>query len=86
MARTDSWGPPVAVELQVILLMEFWHVARCAPQELVDLTNERFGRFIGTRLPGSCFNLAGRLDLAQKTNEQFVLILTDFVPSEQSLV
>lgn len=81
--RPDGWGPPHAVELQLLLLIEMWHVVQGAPMERVDSVTERYDRFLGTTLPGGPpVPLASRLGLDQRATEQFVEILRTFLKQE----
>lgn len=86
LRRPDGWGPPHAVELQLLLLIEMWHVVQGAPMERVDRVTERYDRFLGTTLPGGPpVPLAVRLGLDQRATEQFVEILRTFLRQEQEL-
>jgi hypothetical protein len=87
MRAPDGWGPPHAVELQVLLLVEAWHVVQGAPQEEVDATTARFARFLGQRLPGPPVPLAWRLGLEQdhQANPRFLELLRAFVMEEMQL-
>ena len=78
----DGWGPPHAVELQVILLVEMWHVVRAASREQVDNTTRRFAGFLGSVLPGPPTPLAVRLGLTDTATEQFVAVLREFIHHE----
>src|SRR5690349_14238823 len=79
----DGWGPPLAVELQVLLLVEMGHVVRGAPSEHVDKTSRRFTTYLGLVLPGPPVSLASRLELTDAATDQFVAILRAFVEYEQ---
>jgi hypothetical protein len=79
----NGWGPPMAVELQVLLLVEMWHVIQGAPSEHVDRTSWRFAAYLGLVLPGPPVSLASRLELTDEASDQFVSILRAFVEHEQ---
>lgn len=84
--NTDSWGPPLAVELQVILLIEMWHVNCGRTEYFVYNTNSRFIKFIyrDDRAPGpNNLPLAHQLKLDNSSNEIFVEILKDFTIKER---
>lgn len=80
----DGWGPPHAVELQLLLLMEMWLVVRGSAKPVVDGTTERYQRFLARTLPGSPIPLALRLGLVEQSNERFVTILRSFVAAEKA--
>ncbi len=81
----DGWGPPHAVELQLLLLIEVLHVASGSPPGIVDGVMERFDRYIGTRVPGPPLPLALRLGLQDEANTQFIDLLHGFLQSERLL-
>ncbi|MCB9760482.1 MAG: hypothetical protein H6739_11640 [Alphaproteobacteria bacterium] len=81
----DGWGPPHAVELQLLLLIEMLHVVRGAPREYVDTVMERYARHLGSVIPGPPTPLALRLGLEDQADERFVAILRDFLNAEMRL-
>lgn len=83
LASPDAWGPPHAVELQTLLLIEMWHVAAGASIEMAHRVPERFARFLATRLPGPAVPLCVRLKLKNRASEPFVAMLAAFVREEQ---
>lgn len=85
LERPDGWGPPAAVELQLLLLLEMGHVAAGAPPEVVDGTMDRYRRYMGRSVGESSLSLAGRLGLTTRSNERFVALLRGFVAEEQLL-
>lgn len=82
LSRPDAWGPPVAVELQILLLVEAHHAAAGAPADVVDGTMTRWLAHAEQHIPGRPFLLAGRLGLENKATPQFVRILEAFVERE----
>lgn len=78
----DAWGAPEAVELQLLILLEMWHVTQGAPQEEVDGVSDRYDRHIGVAVTGGPVMLAARLGLTTHANERFVEVLREFVMSE----
>lgn len=83
LRRPAGWGPPHAVELQILLLVEMWHVVQGAPKERVDGVMERYDRFLaGVLRPGAPLPLAFRLDDAS-TDLRFSEILSAFIQAEQ---
>lgn len=78
----NGWGPPIAVETQVLLLVAMWHVVQGAPSEHVDHTSRRFAGHLGSVLPGPPVPLAFRLGLADTASDQFVAVLRTFVQQE----
>lgn len=80
----DAWGPPQAVELQLLLLVEMWHVVNGASREHVDGVTERYDRFVGSALPGAPLPLALRLGLTTRANERFTEILGAFLRAERA--
>lgn len=82
LQRPDGWGPPHAVELQVLLLVEMWHVLCGAQQAEVDDVTNRFSRFLARQLPGPPLPLALRLGLTHRSSPQFVELLRQFVEEE----
>jgi len=82
MERPDAWGPPEAVELQVLLLLEMWHVAAGASREQVDGLLDRYHRYLAAHVPGPPIALAMRLSLSDRANARFVDALQEFIASE----
>ena len=82
LKRPDGWGPPHAVELQVLLLVEMWHVAHGAAPVHVNGVTQRYDEYLGRTLPGAPTPLAHRLGLDQTANERFVEILRAFIEQE----
>lgn len=82
LASPDAWGPPEAVELQLLLLLEMWHVARGAPRDEIDGVTERYDRHLGRAVPGPPVSLAARLELTAQADERFVNVLRDFAATE----
>lgn len=85
LTRPDAWGPPLAVELQLLLLIEMWHIVSGAGRVCADGVTERYDRFVGTVLPGPPFPLATRLGLSDRANDRFVELLRDFLSEEQTV-
>lgn len=84
LTSPDGWGPPQAVELQVLLLIEMWHVIQGAPSDQVNNTSRRYAQYLGSVLPGPPVDLAHRLELTdERATDQFVAILREFVQREQ---
>lgn len=90
LLRPDMWGPPIAVELQILLLVEMWHISTREARESaweagekVGSMYERYTRFLETVLPGKCTGLADRLDLTNRSSERFIEVLRDFIKSEE---
>lgn len=81
----DGWGPPHAVELQVLLLVEMWHVLMGSHPEEVDRVTERFANFLADNCAGPPVPLAVRLRLAHTSTKQFITLLRSFVQEEQQL-
>lgn len=84
LGRPNGWGPPLAVELQVLLLIEMWHIVNGASREHADGVAERYDRFVGSVLPGPPFPLAARLGLGDHANERFIELLREFLSREQA--
>lgn len=85
LQRPDGWGPPLAVELQFLLLVEMWHVVQGASTEHVDGVAGRFERFLRTRFPGGPpVPLALRLGLDQRATDEFIDVLKSFLEQEQA--
>lgn len=82
LRRPDGWGPPHAVELQVLLLVEMWHVAHGAAPEHVNGVTQRYDEYLGRTLPGAPVPLAHRLGLKQTADDKFTEILRTFVQQE----
>jgi hypothetical protein len=78
----DAWGPPEAVELQLLLLLEMWHVASGASQEETDGVVKRYQRYLRRTVPGPPISLASRLELTTRANERFVEVLRAFAMTE----
>lgn len=81
----DVWGPPEAVELQLLLLLEMRHVASGASQEETDGVTDRYRRHLGRVVPGPAIPLSARLELTTHANEQFVQVLRNFADLEFEL-
>lgn len=81
--RPDTWGPPRAVELQVLLLVEMWHVVAGASKDRVDDTHIRYDQYLDSVLPANCFDLTGKLGLTNRASDQFVDLLRNFVKQEE---
>ena len=82
LSHPDGWGPPHAVELQVLLLIEMGHIAHGRTEDHVYGVTERFSRHLGQRLPGPPLPLAHRLGLKDSANDRFVQVLRDFIEAE----
>lgn len=80
--RPDAWGPPEAVELQLLLLLEMWQLASGASQEEIDGVFDRYQRHLGRAVPGPPASLSERLGLAARADERFVRVLREFVDTE----
>jgi hypothetical protein len=81
----DGWGPPHAVELQLQLLIEMWHVATGANPQTVRGVTRRFARYLGRERPGAPVPLCERLGLTEAASPEFVRLLWGFVREEQRL-
>lgn len=81
----DGWGPPHAVELQLQLLVEMWHVAAGASRETVRGVTRRFASYLARERPGPPVPLCVRLALADEASAEFVRLLAGFVREEQRL-
>lgn len=82
LKRPDGWGPPHAVELQVLLLVEVWHVAHgAAPTHIYGVTR-RYDEHLDRTVPGAPVPLAHRLGLTNRADDRFVEILSAFVEQE----
>ncbi len=85
LASPDAWGPPHAVELQTLLLVEMWHVAAGTSLDIAHRVPERFARFLAMRLPGPPAPLSVRLKLTSRASDAFVAQLAAFVREEQDV-
>lgn len=85
LAQPDGWGPPFAVEMQLLTLVEMLHSLDGAAEERIQNVTRRFAGFINKRFPGPPLPLAHRLELDDEANEQFTRTLAQFVQAEQSL-
>lgn len=65
LQRPDGWGPPQAVELQVLLLLEVGHCLAGREEAFVDATWDRWGEHVGLLFPDDNRPLATRLGLLQ---------------------
>lgn len=79
----DGWGPPHAVELQVLLLVEIQHALRGSP-EIAEGVTRRFAGYLGEILPGPPHPLAIRMGLDDSATKEFVAHLRVFVARELS--
>lgn len=79
----DAWGPPLAVETQVILLVEMWCILQGKIEKEIYETSDRLYLFAyeSTKIPGP-LTLADNLKLESHANEEFVAILKAFIISE----
>lgn len=78
-----GWGTWLAVECQIISLLEVWHVASGNDLELAYDTYPRFWRFAYAQrsLVGN-FTLSARVDKGELSEGDFIQLLTDFVTDE----
>lgn len=81
----DAWGQPHAVELQILLLIELAHVAKDNKKEVIDGVMERYGCYLGIAIPGFNTDLANRLGLTSRANQEFINLLTTFIDVERRL-
>lgn len=73
MTFPEAWGPPEAIELQVLLLIELRKVALGAPQEdgtPAANTMDSYDRFLALSVGGPPFCLAVRLQLKDTPREE----------------
>lgn len=79
----DGWGPPRAVELQVLLLVELLHVIDGRSKDHVDGTARRWQRHIfeQTKIEGP-LDLSGKLGLEHRASPEFVAVIRTFLVSE----
>lgn len=83
LLRPDMWGPPMCVEMQILLLIEMRHVCSC-PTAL-DETVPRWRKFICEKTKGNS-SLAGNLGLTNKrSTTEFVEYIQEFVNREALL-
>lgn len=81
----DGWGPPHAVELQLLLLVEMEHVVSGVSADTVDEVTLRYDRYLGRVRPGPPRPLALRLDLDERSTPEFVSLLTEFLRLERGI-
>lgn len=81
-----TWGPPAAVELQLLQLLETAHVCAGSDRETARAVPDRYWAHIGTIVPSSSLSLAAGLGLGNEASDQFVSVLRDFVTSEWRLM
>lgn len=83
LARWEAWGPAIAVELQVILLAEMWHVAN-GTSTLIEnnALRRRWSDFIGG--PGALADQT-KADKPYGQKEEFIDSLRDFFEREKAL-
>lgn len=79
LAEPDAWGPPIAVELQLLLLVELLHTVRSSDPDVVAA---RYERHLAARVPGAPAPLADRLGLTGSATPEFVDILRVFAATE----
>lgn len=82
LERPDAWGPPEAVELQVLLLLEILLVSAGLPPAYADQVVVRYRRFRDAEGVGSPLSLAARLGLRHRANAEFTRLLRKFAESE----
>lgn len=80
----NMWGPPLGIELQILLLVEMWNVTQGKDRDFVDRTSERFTYFVFMRFksPSATFPISLRLDLKDDSTEEFIMALRDFCTTE----
>ena len=82
LARPDMWGPPICVEMQILLLIEMRHV--CSGRAL-DETVPRWRAFTCEKTKGNS-SLAGNLGLTNaRATPEFVEYMREFVNREALL-
>ena len=81
LTEPDAWGPPIAVELQLLLLVEVLHTIRGSDPDGVA---SRYEHHLAARVPGPPAPLADRLGLNGLATSRFIEILRDFSSSEQA--
>ena len=80
--RPDAWGPPIAVELQVLMLIELLLLAEGKPADHIDGMPGRYDSFLAQNLGENSLPLAHRLALTNTSTEQFAKLLRDFAVTE----
>lgn len=85
LQRPDSWGTPQAVELQMLLLLEMWHVATGAGQDIINGVSDRYDAYLDAQVPGNPVPLGERLGLSSAADGRFVELLHGFVRQERVL-
>lgn len=85
LARPDGWGPPLAVELQLLTLVETLHALDGASDERIHSVTQRFSEYLAERVGGAPLPLAERLGLSEQASEAFTRLLAHFLLEEQSL-
>lgn len=83
LARPDMWGPPMCVEMQILLLIEMRHV--CSKSPMLDTTVPRWRAFTCEKTKGNS-SLAGNLGLTNaRATPEFVGYMREFVNREALL-
>lgn len=86
LASPDEWGPPEAVELQVLLLVEILLVTSGRPTAYADQVVVRYRQFRETHGLASPLPLAHRLGLRNRASAEFINVLKRFTESELGVV
>ena len=81
LARPDGWGPPEAIEAQVLLLVDVQLVAY-NESDRVDGIPERFAAFRARHGVGGSLSLAGVLGEGLRSSARFTGLLAAFVDEE----
>ena len=74
----------MAVELQVVLLIEMWHVVNNKTEDFIHSTNNRYIKFLANADIDGPINwpLSIRLNLNEQANDKFVEVLEAFIKEE----
>lgn len=80
-----GWGPPRAVELQILLLVEVGLVGKGASKETVDGVLLRWSRHVGKVVCPGPQDLTGKLGISDSwvgPTSTFVEVVREFIESE----